>query len=258
MTNSKAPLNPFKHSIHTGEKQIGLWSTLSTPITAEILAGAGYDWLLFDSEHSPVDVPRLVDILRAAAAARHAAVRVPWNDPVMLKRVLDTGAQTILVPFVQTPEEAAAAVAATRFPTEGGRGVSAATRAGGYGRRSQYLQTANEQICLIVQVETILALSRLEDIAAVPGVDGVFIGPSDLAASSGQLGNPTHPVMHQMLQDAVSRLQAVGKPAGILAGSAEQAKTFLSWGYTFVAAGVDTSLFVRAVDELRASMNESV
>jgi len=246
--------NLFKRALAEGRQQVGLWSTLSSPTSAEIIASAGFDWLLFDSEHSPVDVPRLIDILRAATAANHAAVRVPWNDKVMIKRALDIGAQTIFAPFVQTAEEAAAAVQATRYPTDGIRGVSAGTRAGGYGRIPDYLNKANAEICVIVQVETREALDQLEDIAAVPGVDGVFIGPSDLSASFGYLGAPAHPEMQNVLQETVNRLQAVGMPAGILAGSAEQANQFLKWGYTFVAAGVDTTLFVHAVDDLRSSI----
>ena len=246
--------NPFKKALSEGRRQVGLWSTLSSPISAEVIAGAGFDWLLFDSEHSPVDVPRLGDILRAAQGASHAAVRVPWNDPVMIKRALDIGAQTIFAPFVQSAAEAKAAVRACRYPPDGIRGVAGATRACGYGRTTEYLHRANDEICVIVQVETREALSQVEEIAAVPGVDGVFIGPSDLSASFGHLGAPTHPEMQKVLEDAAKALQGLGVPAGILAGTAEQANLFLDWGYNFVAAGVDTTLLVRALDGLRAAV----
>ncbi len=248
--------NQFKAAISAGKPQVGLWSTLSSSTTAELIAGAGFDWLLFDSEHSPVDIPRLADILRAASHGNHSALRVPWNDAVMIKRALDIGAQTIFVPFVQTPEEAATAVRACRYPPYGIRGVAGSTRASAYGRDSEYVHRANDEICVIVQVETKEALGKVGEIAAVEGVDGVFIGPSDLSASFGHLGNPTHPEMMTVLKDAAVAVQAAGKPAGILAGSADQANLYLSWGYTFVAAGVDTSLLTRAVDDLRAAVGQ--
>lgn len=245
--------NPFKKAILEGRTQTGIWSTLGSTTSAEVIANAGFDWLLFDSEHTPVDIPRLIDILRAAAGGSHAAVRVPWNDSVMIKRALDIGAQTIFAPFVQSPEEALAAVQACKYPPHGIRGVSSGTRAGRYGRTKDYLHRANDEICVIVQVETREALAQLEDIAAVPDLDGVFIGPGDLSASYGHLGNPSHPEMQAILQEAAARLKAMGRASGILAGSAEQANLYASWGYTFVAAAVDTSLLVRAVDNLRAA-----
>ena len=246
--------NPFKSGIAKGQPQVGLWSTLSSPTSAEVIAGAGYDWLLFDSEHSPVDTPGLIEILRAANGCNHAAVRVPWNDAVMIKKALDIGAQTLFVPFVQTPQEAEQAVQSCRYPQAGIRGVAGSTRASGYGRTKDYLHKASDEICVILQVETREALEQIEEIATVPGVDGIFIGPSDLSASYGHLGAPTHPEMQRVLQQAAATLKSIGVPAGILAGSAEQANQYFDWGYTFVAAGVDTTLLVQAVDGLRANI----
>lgn len=248
-------LNRFKAAIAAGHPQIGIWSTLSSPVVAEILGGAGYDWILFDSEHSPVEVAGLMPLLQAAAAggASHA-VRPAWNDKVLVKKVLDLGAQTVLLPFVQTPEEAAAAVAACRYPPHGIRGVAGATRASGYGRTTGYHAGADAEICVLVQVETGEAMTRLGDIAAVEGVDGVFIGPSDLSASMGHLANPAHPDVQAAIRQAAVTIADAGKAPGILATTAADARRYLDWGYLFVAVGVDAGLLVRACDGLLAEM----
>ncbi|MDC0739609.1 HpcH/HpaI aldolase/citrate lyase family protein [Cognatishimia sp. SS12] len=256
--SASVPTNRFKAALAAQQTQVGLWSSLSSPVVAELIAGAGFDWLLFDTEHSPITIPAAAELLRSAAHSdSQAAVRVAWNDPVLIKQVLDIGAQTVFVPFVQSAEEARAAVRACRYPPDGIRGVAGATRASGYGRRTTYLQEANDQIAVVLQVETKEALDQLEEIAGVEGVDGVFIGPSDLSASFGHLGNPGATEMQAVLKSAAARLNAIGKASGILAGTSVDANRYLSWGYTFVAAGVDTALLTKAVDTVRSEVSRN-
>jgi 4-hydroxy-2-oxoheptanedioate aldolase len=243
--------NRFKHDLAAGKLQIGLWCSLCSSIAAEIVSDSGFDWLLLDTEHSPNELPDLLAALQAVAAGSGTPiVRPAWNDTVLIKRVLDIGAQTVLLPYVQNVEEAKRAVAATRYPPHGIRGVTGSGRAARYGRVTDYLKKAGDEICVLVQVETRTALDQLEAIAAVPGVDGVFIGPSDLAASLGHIGNPAHPEVQAALEDAVRRLKAVGKPAGILTVNDEEAKRYIGWGYLFVAVGVDVGLLSRNADAL--------
>ena len=244
-------MNSVKSRLRAGERSFGLWSTLSSPNVAELIGGTNFDWLLFDAEHAPIELSDLVHLLRAAQSSpADVAVRIPWNDPVLIKRVLDLGAKNLLIPFVQYHVEAKAAVDASRYPPRGRRGVAGATRASGYGRDKSYLREADANLTLIVQVETPEAVSNLESIAACEGVDGVFIGPSDLSAAMGFLGQPTHPDVQNQIRDCVDRLRAVGTPAGILAADAATAKRYAEWGYTFVAAGVDAFLLMRAADQL--------
>jgi len=243
--------NRFKRRLLAGEPLTGLWQSLASPVAAEALSRLGFDFLVFDAEHASVDLAGLQPLMQAAATGTAAhVVRPPWNDPVAIKRVLDMGAQTILLPYVQTPEEAAAAVAASRYPPEGRRGVAGITRASGYGSVSDYITTANAQICVLVQVETGAALDRIEEIATVPGVDGVFIGPADLAASLGHPGASDHPEVLRALRDAAERLGRVGRPAGILATTTADALRYRGWGYGFVAAGMDLILLMRTAGEL--------
>lgn len=250
-----APRNAFKKRLLAGEMQVGLWMSMVSPVAAEALSLTGFDWLMFDTEHAPVDIGGLQPLLQAAAIGTSAAVvRPAWNDKVLIKRVLDIGAQTILVPFVESADEAKAAVAATRYPPHGIRGVAGSTRASRFGLTSDYFESANDEICVLVQIETSKALERLEDIAAVPGVDGVFIGPSDLAASMGHLGKPSHPDVQAALQDAVKRLTSLGKPAGILATSSEDALRYRNWGFAFVAAGTDMGLLMSGAKALRKQL----
>jgi 4-hydroxy-2-oxoheptanedioate aldolase len=245
------PRNEFKHALAQGRLQIGLWCSLCSNITAEIVADSGFDWLLLDSEHSPNEVPDLLQQLQAVARGTATPiVRPPWNDIVMIKRVLDIGAPSLLIPYVQNAEEARRAVAATRYPPEGVRGVTASGRAARYGRVKDYLKTAHSELCLLVQVETRAALDQLEAIASIDGIDGVFIGPSDLAASLGHVGNPQHPEVQAALQDAVRRLTAIGKPAGILTANEDEARRYIGWGYLFVAVGSDLGLLARGADTL--------
>jgi 4-hydroxy-2-oxoheptanedioate aldolase len=243
--------NNFKKAIAEGRVQIGLWSSLCSNIGAEVLADAGFDWILLDGEHSPNDVPSTMSQMQALVGGTASPiVRPAWNDAVMIKRILDIGAQSILVPYVQNAEEAKRAVAAVRYPPAGIRGVASSTRANHYGRVNNYLKLADSEICLLVQVETRPALGELEAIARVEGVDGVFIGPSDLAASLGHIGNPAHPEVQAALEDAVKRLKAVGRAAGILTLSEEEARRYIGWGYTFVAVGSDIGLLGRGADAL--------
>src|SRR5215831_2579019 len=234
------PRNRFKHAIAAGHLQIGLWCSLCSNIAADIVRDAGFDWLVLDTEHSPNEIPDVLSQLQACeGGAATPIVRPAWNDIVIIKRCLDLGAQTLLVPYVQNADEAKRAVEAVRYPTAGIRGVAVASRASRYGRVTDYLKKADEEICLLVQVETRSAMQHLEAIAMVEGVDGVFIGPSDLSASLGHIGNPAHPDVQKALQDAVTRLKAVGKPAGILTGNEDEIRRYIGWGYTFVAVGSD-------------------
>ena len=245
------PRNAFKHAIAAGRLQVGLWSSLCSNIGAEAVADSGFDWILLDTEHSPNEVPGLLSQMQAAGGGTTSLiVRPAWNDAVLVKRVLDIGAQSVLVPYVQNAEEARRAVASVRYPPAGMRGVAAAARASRYGRVKDYLKKADAEICLLVQVETRSALDQLEAIAGVEGVDGVFIGPSDLSASFGLIGNPQHADVQKALQDAVTRLKAVGKPAGILTTNEDEVRRYIDWGYTFVAVGSDVGLLVRSADAL--------
>lgn len=247
--------NHFFSALRAGQPQIGLWSTLCNPVSVELVAYSGFDWLLFDSEHSPVEISGLLQLMQAASSGTAAAVvRVAWNDSVLIKRALDIGAQSLLIPFVQNAQEAQAAVAACHYPPEGIRGVSGVTRATRFGRVAGYPCKAGKEICVLVQLETITALEHLEDIAATPGLAGLFIGPADLAASMGFLGRPDAPEVQKVLYESVKRIKAAGLPAGILATNPADANRYLEWGYTFVAAGVDASLLAQAADALRGKV----
>lgn len=245
------PRNAFKAALAAGKLQIGLWSSLGSAVGAEIVGDCGFDWILFDTEHSPNEVPDLLAQLQASQkGTATAVVRPAWNDMVLVKRCLDIGAQSLLLPYVQNANEAKAAVAATRYPPDGVRGVATSSRASRYGRIPGYLQKANSEICVLVQAETRVALNELEAIAAVPGVDGVFIGPADLAASLGHIGNPQHADVQAALKDAVTRLKKAGKPAGILTANEEEARRYIEWGYLFVAVGADVGLLSKNAEAL--------
>jgi 4-hydroxy-2-oxoheptanedioate aldolase len=245
------PRNRFKHAIAAGHLQIGLWCSLCSNIAADIVRDSGFDWLVLDTEHSPNEIPDVLSQLQACeGGAATPIIRPAWNDLVIIKRCLDIGAQTLLVPYVQNPDEAKRAVEAVRYPSAGMRGVAVASRASRYGRVTDYLKNANGEICLLVQVETRSAMDQLEAIATVEGVDGVFIGPSDLSASLGHIGNPAHLDVQKALETCVRRLKAVGKPAGILTSNEEEARRYIGWGYTFVAVGSDVGLLSRGADAL--------
>jgi 4-hydroxy-2-oxoheptanedioate aldolase len=247
------PPNRFKHSLRAGRPQIGLWSSLSSNYTVEVIAGAGFDWILLDSEHSPNDLESLLTQLQAAAPyPAHAVVRVPWNDMVTIKRVLDIGAQSLLVPYVSTRGEAESAVSYTRYPPAGQRGVAGTTRATRFGRVKDYAQRAHEEICLLVQVETQAALDSIEAICAVDGVDGVFIGPADLHASLGHPGEIANPRIKPLIDDAIRRIRKAGKAPGILTPNEADARHWLECGALFVAVGADVGILARGAEALAA------
>lgn len=249
---STLPVNLFKKRLIEQVPQLGLWCTLSTAFAVESVAGAGFDWLLLDTEHSPGDVLTVMNQLQALSGFSGVApvVRPASNDPVLIKRFLDIGAQSLLIPYVQSAEEARQAVAAVRYPPRGIRGVSALTRATQFGRHSDYVARADDEIALLVQIETQAGLDALEDIASVDGVDGVFIGPGDLAASLGLIGQLSHPTLVAAVEDAIVRIRAVGKPAGILSGDVQFAKRCLELGTGFTAVGVDVGILARGADAL--------
>ena len=247
------PQNPFKRALKAGKPQIGLWSSLSSNYSVEVIAGAGFDWILLDCEHSPNDLESLLTQLQAAAPyPSHPVVRVPWNDMVTIKRVLDIGAQSLLVPYVSTAEEARAAVAHTRYPPAGVRGVAGTTRATRFGRVKDYAGRAHEEICLLVQVETQAALDNIEAICAVDGVDGVFIGPADLHASLGHTGEIANPKVKPLIDEAIRRIRKAGKAPGILTPNEADAKHWLSCGGLFVAVGADVGILARGAEALAA------
>ena len=245
------PPNSFKRALAAGKAQIGLWSSLSSNYSVEVVAGAGFDWLLLDMEHSPNDLENLLAQLQAAAPyPTHPVVRVPWNDMVMMKRILDVGAQSLLVPYVSTAEEARSAVSFTRYPPQGARGVAGTTRATRFGRIKDYARRAHEEICVLVQVETQKALDSIEAICAVEGVDGVFVGPADLHASLGHPGEIANPEVKPRIDEAIRRIRKSGKAPGILTPSEPDARHWLECGALFVAVGADVGILARGAEAL--------
>jgi 4-hydroxy-2-oxoheptanedioate aldolase len=247
------PENPFKRALKAGKAQIGLWSSLSSNYTVECIAGAGFDWILLDSEHSPADLENLLGQLQAAAPyPTHAVVRVPWNDMVIMKRTLDVGALSLLVPYVNTAEEAKKAVSYIRYPPAGVRGVAGTTRATRFGRVKDYAKRAHEEICMLVQVETQQALDNLDAICAVDGVDGVFIGPADLHASLGYTGEVANAKVKPLIDDAIRRIRKNGKAPGILTPNEADARHWLECGALFTAVGSDSGILARGAEALAA------
>lgn len=249
--------NVFKAALQSGSPQIGFWLSLANAYTAEICATAGFDWLLIDGEHAPNDVRSVVPQLQAIAAyPSQPVVRPVTGDVALIKQYLDIGAQSLLIPMVDTAEQAARMVAAVRYPPQGIRGSGAGgARASRWGLHRDYINRANDEICLLVQAESTLALANLEAICAVDGVDGVFIGPSDLAASLGYRGDPGHPEVCRVIDDALQRIIRNGKAAGILTSDNAQAKRYIDMGCRFVAVGVDASILARTVRELARQFN---
>ena len=247
------PQNAFKRALKEGRQQIGLWSSLSSHYTVEVIAGAGYDWILLDMEHSPNDLESLLAQLQAAAPyPTEPVVRVPWNDMVTIKRVLDVGALSLLIPYVSTVAEAKAAVAATRYPPAGVRGVAGTTRATRFGRVQGYAKKAHEEICVLVQVETKEGLDNIEAICAVDGVDGVFIGPADLHASLGHTGETANPAVVPVMEEAMRRIRKAGRAPGYLSPVEADAKKMLAAGALFVAVGADVGILARGAEALVA------
>lgn len=244
-------VNIFKQKISKGDLQIGLWLSSATSYMAEIAATSGYDWLLIDGEHAPNTVQNLVTQLQAIAPYQsHPIIRPLEGTQANIKQVLDIGAQTLLIPMVETAEQAKEVVSATRYPPEGLRGVGASVaRASRWGRVKNYMQNVNDNLCLLVQVESKKALDNLDDIIMTNGIDGIFIGPADLSASLGYPDNAGHPEVQQKIEQAIKRIRQLGKAAGFLATDVEMAKKCISWGANFVAIGVDTMLYTQALDE---------
>jgi 2-dehydro-3-deoxyglucarate aldolase len=244
--------NQFRRDIQARKRLIGCWSSLTSPITTEILGLAGFDWILLDGEHAPNDLGTFIPQLMALKDSSSApVVRPPWNDTVMIKRLLDGGFHNFLIPFIESGEEAKRAVAATRYPPAGVRGVSMSQRNNRYGTVPDYLATVNDNICVLVQIESRAGVDALDAIARVDGVDGIFVGPSDLAAALGHLGNAGHPQVQEAIRHIFARAAAAGKPSGILALVDADARRYLEWGATFVAVGSDLGLFRGATQALR-------
>ena len=249
------PPNLFKRAIASAKTPVGTWLMSGAPSTAEALGCAGFDFLVVDMEHVPLDVADMIEILRTVAGTpAQAIVRPPWNDMVTVKRTLDAGAQSLMFPFVQNADEARRAVAFTRYPPAGVRGVAATHRGSRYGTIANYLKRANDEVCVIVQIETPAALERLEEIAAVPGVDSIFVGPGDLSASMGHLGDIAHAEVQAKLAAAAAACRKLGKPCGIIGFNPEAAKKFLGYGFSWVAVGSDMALMVGRAQEYLAAM----
>lgn len=245
--------NAFKQALAGCRRQVGLWCSTASPICAEILAGAGFDWILIDGEHAPNDIPLLVQQLQAMRGGTAEPVfRIPWNEPVIIKRALDAGARSLLIPFVQNAEEARKAVAAARYPPLGIRGVAVVPRANDFGRVRDYHRNAHLETCILVQLETRAALKEIEAIAAVDGIDGMFIGPSDLAADFGHLADNKHPEVQATIGDAAKRIRSTGKSAGTLSGNLDDVQPFFEMGFNFTAAGSDVGLLARGAESVAA------
>lgn len=257
------PVNAFKQALLNKQPQIGLWMGLASAYTAEICALAGFDWLVIDGEHAPNDLNSIQSQLQAVAAypASHPVCRVPVGETALIKQYLDLGAQTILVPMVDTAAQAAQLVQAMRYPQDDGHGGvrgMAGARASRWGHYPDYVKRANEEVCLLVQVESREALKNLDAIVATPGVDGVFIGPADLSASMGHVGNAAHPEVQTAIEDAIARILKAGKAPGILTPDRTLAAHYLSLGAVFVAVGLDTQLLMRHTTDLAAHFKSNL
>ncbi len=249
------PINPFKQALQEGRPQIGLWVSVADPYTIEAIAGTGFDWLLIDAEHAPNDLRSVLGQLQAVAPYQtHPIVRPVIGDVALIKQLLEIGAQTLLIPIVESAGQAATLVAATRYPPRGIRGVgSALARSSRWSGIGDYLHRADDQMCLLVQVETAKGIANLAAIAATEGVDGVFFGPADLSASMGLLGQLAHPDVHRTLLDGIATVRAAGKAPGILTTDPKLAREYLAAGALFVAVGIDMLLLTRACRELAAA-----
>lgn len=251
--------NYFKKKLKETQ-QIGMWLGMADGYTAEIAANAGFDWLLIDGEHAPNDLKSILYQLQTIAAyPSQAVVRPVTGDVGLIKQLLDIGAQTLLIPMVESAEQAELMVSATRYPPEGIRGVGAAlARASRWNNISTYLQDADEQICVIVQIESKKGLENLDAILQVEGIDGVFIGPADLSAALGHRGNPGHPEVQEIIVASINKIRAAGKAAGILSADEKLAKQYLAMGTEFVAVGVDTSLLMKSMNQLLSKFKDGV
>ncbi|MBK5354400.1 4-hydroxy-2-oxoheptanedioate aldolase [Pseudomonas sp. TH41] len=253
------PINTFKLRLQSGEAQIGLWLGLADAYCAELAANAGFDWLLIDGEHAPNDLRAMLSQLQAVAPyPSHPVIRPVIGDTALIKQVLDIGVQTLLVPMVESANQARELVRAIHYPPNGVRGVgSALARASRWNSIPGYLDKSDEQMCLLVQIENREGLANLDAIASVEGVDGVFIGPADLSASMGYRGNPGHPKVQAAIEDAIARIQKAGKAAGILSADQKLAKRYIELGAAFVAVGVDTTVLMRGLQTLAATFKDA-
>ena len=243
------PQNPFSQLLQrrASHTPLGTWVMSASPLVAEAVGMAGFDWGVIDMEHTPLDMMDLVHMLHAVGNTRMLpVVRVPWNDTVFVKRVLDAGAQTVLFPFIQDADEAKRAIAATRYPPQGVRGMAGMSRASRFGTTPDFLRTANRGICAVLQLETPAAIARLEEIAAVPGVDGLFVGPGDLSGSMGHVGDITHADVMAAMADAAQRARKLGMPIGTVGGTPEVVARYREIGYDFVAVASDLGMLMRA------------
>jgi 4-hydroxy-2-oxoheptanedioate aldolase len=249
----KLPRNYFKAAIRGDRPQIGVWNTAGGNTIPEMLGGAGYDWVLVDCEHAAIETIEVINALQAIGQfpETSALVRPAANDPVLFKRLLDMGAQTLLVPYIETAQEAAEAVRAMRYGPHGIRGMAGMTRATRYGQVEDYFTTAEQELCLIVQVETVTGIGNLADTARTDGVDGVFIGPADLSASMGLVGQMEHPEVDAVICDAIRKLVEMGVPAGVMALNPDTAKRYISLGASFVAVAVDLVLLAKVLRDTR-------
>ncbi len=250
-------MSAFKQMLHAagGQPPIGTWVMSASPIVAEAVGCAGFDWGVIDMEHTPLDLMDVVHLLQAVASTKMLPiVRVPWNDTVMVKRVLDAGATTVLFPFVQNADEARRAVAATRYPPEGVRGMAGISRGSRFGTLPNYFKAANQLVSVIVQLETPPAVEQLEAIAAVPGVDALFLGPADLSGAMGHVGQFTHPAVMDLMSQAAQRCKEVGMPVGTVGGTPEVVAQYRAAGFDFVAVGSDLGLLMRAAQAAIAAL----
>lgn len=248
-----APVNTFKQRLKTGHTQIGLWLGLGDPSVAELAAGTGFDWLVVDAEHGPNGLRDVLAQLRAVGSATHVVVRPRDDNRAEIKQMLDIGAQTLLVPMIESGAQAAEVVRSVLYPPFGVRGVGAAlARASGYNAQPDYLATANDQICLLLQVESRAGLAALDDILALDHVDGVFVGPADLAADMGHVGKPAAPEVQEAVLDALRRIKASGKAAGILSSDPALLQTYQQMNLGFLAVGSDVGVLSAGLRALRA------
>ncbi|TKI03052.1 2-dehydro-3-deoxyglucarate aldolase [Martelella alba] len=244
--------NRFRQRLLQGETLIGCWCALANPITTEVLGLAGFDWLVLDGEHAPNDVTTFIPQLMALNGGHSApVVRPPTNEPVIIKRLLDIGFYNFLIPFVESREQAERAVSSTRYPPAGVRGVSVAHRNNNYGTVPEYFAQINDNITVLVQIESQEGVDNIDAIAAVDGVDGIFVGPGDLSAALGYLGQPNHPDVQRVIRHIFERTAAQGKPSGILAPAEADARRYLEWGSRFVAVGSDLGVFRAGTQALR-------
>ncbi|MEP7084195.1 MAG: HpcH/HpaI aldolase/citrate lyase family protein [Betaproteobacteria bacterium] len=251
------PKNRFKQRLANKEKLIGSWLMAGSPVIAEAMGCVGFDYLVLDMEHVAIDVPDAMAMLQALeASGTPALVRMVWNDMVLIKRILDAGAQSIMLPYVQDVEQARLAVSYAHYPPQGVRGVAGLHRASRWGNVRNYLKEADSEVMVTVQLETLGAVEKIEQIAAVDGLDGLFIGPADLAASMGMLGDMNNTRVQELLERGAKFCNRIGKPIGIVAGTPDMAKRYVDYGFDHVAVGIDVGMMISRANEYLASMRE--